>query len=77
MIAAAPSPESIFHAQYQYVAQAYMQYHAYQAKQCLDKIQPEQSCTCTNSDLTMVSKIGIESWLTNPLFAIEGCLDSL
>ena len=77
MIAAAQSPESIFYAQYQYVAQAYMQYHAYQAKQCLDTIQPDQSRTCINSDLTMVSKLGIESWLSNPLFAIEGCLDSL
>ena len=77
MIATAPSQESLFRAQYQYMAHAFMQYHAYQAKLSLDKIAQDQSRTYVNSDLTMVTKVGVQSYLTNPHFAIEGCLDSL
>ena len=77
MIATAPTPESVFRAQYQYMAQAYMQYHAYQVKKCFAQIPQEESCSCTNSDLSMVTRVGIESYLTNPYFAIEGCLNSL
>lgn len=78
MIAAAvPTPESLFHAQYQYMAQAFMHYHTVQAQRMMQELSPNQTTLCANSDLTMVAKVGVESYLTNPCFRIETCLDSL
>ncbi len=69
--AAAPSPESLFHAQCQYIAQTVVQNHA---KQCLKDI---PAGPCTHTDLTMVKRADSGSYLTNPRFPIESCLDSL
>ncbi len=78
MIAAvAPTQESLFHAQYQYIAQTFVQNHAYQAQQWLKGPSAGQLESCPNSDLTMVTRVGLGTFLTNPRFPIESCLDSL
>ena len=78
MIAAAtPSQETLFQAQYRYMVQACMQYHAFHAKQSLESVAADPTRSCPNQDLTMVNRVGAESCLTNPHFRIEGCLDSL
>lgn len=75
LAAAVPTQESLFQAQFQYVAQTFIQSHAFQAKQALQTSPPVPFCT--SPDLSMVTKVGSESRLTNPHFAIEGCLDSM
>jgi len=72
-----PTQESLFQAQFQYIAQSFIQSHAYYAKTALQDSTAAQTSFCVSSDLSMVRKIGNESHLTNPRFAIQGCLDSM
>ena len=78
MLAEVPSQESVFHAQYKHMAQTFVQYQAYYAKQAMQSLSPdEQSKKYLNADLTTITRTGTEYYLTNPYFSIEGCLDSL
>jgi len=77
MLTEVQSSESIFHAQCKYMAQAFVQYHAYYAKQAIQSLTPDQTQKSANADLTTITRTRTEYFLTNPYFSIEGCLDSL
>ena len=63
---------SIFQAQFHYRAQAYFESHYYAKQSGNDFFQ-----TFFKADVTMITKVDDQCFLSNPNFCIEECLNSL